>query len=496
VVVNLELPAQSSMGPGYEGLRAFLELLERDCDLAHVAAPVALDQELGAVCVHNLRTGGPALLFERPGGQHMPVLANLLSTRRRYARAMECHLREVHQRWNAAAANPLPPVTVASAGACQDVVQLGDQVDVLALPAPRWNALDGGPYLTLSCHISRDPRTGKRNVGVYRNQVHDKRTLGLLAGPFAHIMLQRRHDPEAAFPVALVIGPDPRLVMAASTPLPFGVDELAMAGALRGKPLELVRCKTVPLEVPADAELVIEGEVRPMEKREEGPFGEYTGHYGGPRLPRPTIHVTAITRRRDAILSLAYQGAPPHETEVLVAVGKEAELLRTVSLPGVKSVFLTSAGCGSLHLVVSVEKLYEGYGKMVGMAFLSAPASRSIKRVIVVDDDIDPLDSLAVEWAIATRVQAHRDIEILAEMPSTSIDPSLPASEQTRTARGSKIIIDATRYDVRNYPSVCMPAAEAVARVERDWERYGIDIGHASQSNHGRTQSDQRGVQP
>jgi 2,5-furandicarboxylate decarboxylase 1 len=475
------------MESGYHGLRGFLDLLAADNDLARVAAPVALDQELGAVCVHNLRAHGPALLFENPGGQHMPVLVNLLSTRRRYARAMQCDLREIHQRWNTAATNPLPPVLVDGDAACQEVVQLGDDVDVLALPAPKWNALDGGPYLTLSCHVSRDPRTGNRNVGVYRNQVHDKRTLGLLAGPFAHIMLQRRHDPDAPFPVALVMGPDPRLVMAASTPLPFGVDELAMAGALRGKPFQLVRCKTVPLEVPADAELVIEGEVRPAERREEGPFGEYTGHYGGPRLPRPTIHITAITRRHDALLSLAYQGAPPHETEVLVAVGKEAELVRTVSLPGVKSVYLTSAGGGSLHLVVSVEKLYEGYGKMVGMAFLSAPASRSIKRVIVVDDDIDPLDSLAVEWAIATRVQAHRDVEILTEMPSTSIDPSLPVSEQTRTARGSKMIIDATRYDARSYPAVCLPAAEAMTRVEQNWDRYGIDIGHVSQSNHGRT---------
>jgi UbiD family decarboxylase len=275
------------------------------------------------------------------------------------------------------------------------------------------------------------------------------------------------------------MGPDPRLIMAASTPLPFGVDELAMAGALRGKPVELVRCKTVPLEVPAEAELVIEGEVRPAvgERREEGPFGEYTGHYAGPRAPRPIIHVTAITRRHDAILSLAYQGAPPHETEVLTAIGKEGELLRTVSLPGVKSVYLTSAGCGALHLVVSVEKLYEGYGKMVGMAFLSAPASRSIKRVIVVDDDIDPFDALAVEWAIATRVQAHRDVEIFTEMPSTSIDPSLPASEQTRTARGSKMIIDATRYDAKTYPSICLPSAGAMAQVERDWDRYGIRTG-------------------
>jgi 2,5-furandicarboxylate decarboxylase 1 len=479
----------STASSAYDGLRQFLELLEQDGDLARVTAPVALDQELAAVCVYNLRATGPALLFERPGDHNMPVLTNLLSTRRRYARAMDCGLHEVHQRWNAAAANPLPPVLVDRAAPCQEVVLTGDDVDVTGLPAPRWNALDGGRYLTLSLHVSRDPRTGTRNVGVYRNQVHDKDTLGLLAGPFAHIMLQRRHDPDGPFPVALVMGPDPRLVMAASTPLPFGVDEMAMAGALRGKPLELVRCKTVPLEVPADAELVIEGEVRPApgDRREEGPFGEYTGHYAGPRSPRPTIHVTAITRRHDAILNLAYQGAPPHETEVLTAVGKEAELLRSVTLPGVKSVYLTAAGCGALHLVVSVEKLYEGYGKMVGMAFLSTPASRSIKRVVVVDDDIDPFDSLAVEWAIATRVQAHRDVEILTEMPSTSIDPSLPAAEQTRTARGSKMIIDATRYDARNYPAICLPADEAMARVEHEWDRYGIDTRDASRSNHGRT---------
>ncbi|MBI2756864.1 MAG: UbiD family decarboxylase [Chloroflexi bacterium] len=477
MTVVLERPAAASAAPGYRGLRAFLDLLDRDGDLARISEPVALDQELGAVCVHNLRAGGPALLFERPGNHHMPVLTNLLSTRRRYARAMECSLGEIPQRWNAAAANPLPPVLLEGDGPCQEVVQTGDDVDVLGLPTPKWNALDGGPYLTLSCHVTRDPRTGERNVGVYRNQVHDRRTLGVLAGTFSHLMLQRRHEPDAPFPVALVMGPDPRIVMAACTPLPLGVDELAMAGALRGEPIELVRCKTVPLEVPADAELVIEGEVRPAEKRDEGPFGEYTGHYAGRRAPRATIHVTAITRRRDAILSLAYQGAPPHETEVLTAVGKEAELVRTVSLPGIKSLYLTSAGCGALHLVVSVEKLYEGYGKMVGMAFLSTPASRTIKQVIVVDEDVDPFDALAVEWAVATRVQAHRNVEIFTEMPGTSIDPSLPESEQTRTARTSKMLIDATRYDAKNYPAVCLPSAEAMARVERNWASYGIPVG-------------------
>jgi 2,5-furandicarboxylate decarboxylase 1 len=457
------------------GLREFLALLEREGELARVGVPVALDQELGAICVHSLRHGGPALLFQRPGGMDMPLLVNLLATRRRYGLALGCAPNEAQHEWNRRAAQPLPPVLVES-GPCQEQVLLGDEADLTRFPAPTWNSLDGGPYLTLSCHITRDPTTGLRNAAIYRNQLHDRRTLGLLAGPFAHINLQRRSARTEPFPVAIAMGADPRIPMAASVPIPYGADELAVAGALRGAPLELVRCKTVPLEVPADAEIVIEGEVRPTERREEGPFGEYTGHYGGPQLPRTTIHVTAITQRRDPILHLAYQGAPPHETDVLTAVGKEAELLRQISLPGIKAVHYTEGGGGVLHVVAAVEKPYEGYGKMVGLAIFGAPAGRSVKQVVVVDGDVDPFDALAVEWAIATRVQAHRDVEIMRELPGSSIDPSLPLAEQTRTARTSKMLIDATRYDMASFPAVCQPAAEALAKTERDWARYEIPI--------------------
>ncbi len=460
---------------GFTGLREFLALLEQEGELARVGVPVALDQELGAVCVHSLRHAGPALLFQQPGGQDIPILVNLLATRRRYGLALGCAPDQAQHEWNRRVARPLPPVLV-ERGPCQEVVLRGDDADLTRFPVPTWNALDGGPYLTLSCHITRDPASGARNAAIYRNQVHDRRTLGLLAGPFAHIMLQRRAAPNEPFPVAIAMGTDPRVPMAASVPVPFGTDELAVAGALRGAPLELVRCQTVPLEVPADAEVVIEGEVRPTERREEGPFGEYTGHYGGPRLPRPTIHVTAITHRRDPILHLAYQGAPPHETDVLTAVGKEAELLRQISLPGVRAVHYTEGGGGVLHVVAAVDKAYEGYGKMVGMAIFGAPAGRSVKQVVVVDADVDPFDALAVEWAIATRVQPHRDIEILRELPGSSIDPSLPLAEQTRSARTSKIVIDATRYDAASFPPVCQPAAEALDRVERDWARYEIPV--------------------
>ena len=470
----------------YSGLREFLDILEREGELAYVHVPVQLNQELGAVCVKSLRSGGPALLFERPGDSSMPILTNLLATRRRYGLALGCAPAETQHEWNRRVVRPLPPVVVEREAPCQEVVLLGDEADVTALPAPIWNARDGGPYLTLSCHITRDSTTGLRNVGVYRNQVHDAHTLGLLAGPYTHIMLQHRSAPDEPFPVAIAMGVDPRIVQTASSPLPFGTDELAVAGALRGEPFELVRCKTIPLEVPVDAELVIEGEVRPTEKRDEGPFGEFTGTYGGPRLPRMTIHVKAITRRRDPILHLAYQGAPPHETDVLTAAGKEAEVVRTVPLPGIKAVHITEGGCGVLHVVVSVEKLYEGYGKMVGMAVLSCPSGRHFKQVTVVDDDVDPFDSLAVEWAVATRVQPARDVEILREVTGIFLDPSLPPAEQAGPARTSKMIIDATRYDAKNYPPVCLPSAEAMARVQREWERYGIQPGRGSRPEHAR----------
>jgi UbiD family decarboxylase len=265
--------------------------------------------------------------------------------------------------------------------------------------------------------------------------------------------------------------------MSASCPFPFGSDEFAMAGAMRGKPIEVVACKTVPLEVPADAEVVIEGEVRPNEKREEGPFGEFTGHYGGLKMARMTIHVTAITHRKNPMLHLAYQGAPPHETDVLTSIGKECEILRAITLPGIKTVHLPEGGCGVLHAVVSIEKLYEGYGKMVGLAVFGSPSGRHIKQVTVVDDDVDPTDPVAVEWAVATRVQPHRDVEIIKQVTGIFLDPSLPPEEQAGPGRTSKMLIDATRYDAKNFPPVCLPSAEAMAKVDKEWSRYGIPGG-------------------
>jgi UbiD family decarboxylase len=228
------------------------------------------------------------------------------------------------------------------------------------------------------------------------------------------------------------------------------------------------------LEVPAAAEIVIEGEILPGVLREEGPFGEFTGYYGGHRAPRPVIRVKAITHRKRPILHAVYEGQPPSGSGVIVAVPREAELIRQIALPGLKRAHMSPGGGGALHAVVAVEKPYEGFGKYVGLAVLGTTAGRGIKQVIVVDDDIDPTDPTQVEWAVATRVQPNRDVEILSELPGIILDPSLPRGEPKRPPLTAKMIIDATRYDAKNFAPVCAPSAEAAASVAQDWARYGI----------------------
>jgi UbiD family decarboxylase len=458
-----------------DDLRSYLVVLEEAGELARVRVPVNLNQEIGAICLRNLRAGGPGLLFEEPEARDISLAIDLLASRRRYALALGVEPDALASAWNQRASKALPPVMV-KRGSCQQHVRIDGEVDLTRLPVPIWNELDGGPYLTLSCHITKDPITQARNVGVYRNQLFDRNTLGILVEPYGHLRLQWLKKPHEAFPVAIVLGADPVVPMVATAPIPYGRDELAVAGALRGKPMEMVPCVTVPLEVPASAEIVLEGEILPDVLREEGPFGEFTGYYGGHRARRPVIRVKAITHRERPILHAVYEGQPPSGSATLVAVPREAELMRQIALPGIKGVHMTRGG-GAFHAVIAVEKPYEGFGKYVGLAVLGTTAGRSIKQAIIVDDDIDPADPVQVEWAVATRVQPQRDVEILSELPGIILDPSLPRGEDGKPVLTSKMIVDATRYDAKSFPPVCSPSAEAMAKVEQHWAHYGISAG-------------------
>jgi len=350
---------------------------------------------------------------------------------------------------------------------------MGDDVDLSRLPIPIWNELDGGPYITFPCHISRDPETGIRNAAMYRAQVFDRNTVGILAAPYRHINIQGRKQ-KGPFPVAIALGLDPAIHIASVSAFPFGVDEIAMAGALRQEAVSLVKCETIPLEVPATAEIVLEGELLYDETREEGLFGEFTGYYGI-KVERPTIKIKAMTFRNDPIYLGSYEGKPPQETNILMGIPIETEIMRVVPIPGIKNVHVTSGGCGSLNAIVSVKKEFEGYGKMIAMAVLGTWGARFIKNLIIVDADIDPYNMYDVEWALATCVQPDRDVEIIKAVTGCILDPSLSEYERsTGYARTSKMIIDATKHEADKFEIPCYPKKEVFEEVERNWAKYGL----------------------
>lgn len=456
----------------YKDLRAFLDYLEQEGELARIKVPVNPEYEIGAICRRVLDKRGPALLFENPHSD-IPVAANIVASRRRYAMALETTPEALHQEWIERTKNPLPPVIVKD-GPCKENILLGDDVDLLRFPIPIWNEMDGGPYITFPCHITRNPETGIRNAAMYRTQVHDRNTVGLLAAPYRHINLHGKAS-QGPLAVAIALGLDPAIHIASVASFPFGVDELAMAGSLRREPVKLVKCETIPLEVPADAEIVLEGELRYDEKRLEGYFGEFTGYYGLQK-ERPTIKIKAITYRNNPIYLGSYEGKPPQETNYLMGIPTEAEILRLTAIPGIKKVHVTEGGCGAFNAIVSVETQFEGYGKMIGMAVLGGTwGARFIKTLIVVDSDIDPYNMTEVEWALATRVQPDRDVEIIKGVTGVILDPSLSEHERsTGHSRTSKMIIDATRYDADTFEIPCSPKKDVLAEVEKNWAKYGL----------------------
>jgi UbiD family decarboxylase len=444
-------------------LRGFLDHLASSGQLIDVTGPADPLFEVAALSRVMLDRRGPALRFLDVKGHTAPVVTNLFATRDRFAAALGVTPAELHDTWSERVRQPLSTETV-STGPCKEIILKGDDVDLGLLPTPTWNELDGGPYISLPVQISRDPDTGTRNAATYRVQVHGRNRLGMLFGPYRHLAVQRAKRPGEPFPIAITLGLPPTAHIAAAAPLPYGSDELAVAGALRQEPLQMVACETVPLEVPADAEVVLEGYILPDELQEEGPYGEFTGFYGD-RAPRPVVEITCMTMRRDALHLSAYQGRPPQDSTLMQSIPAEAEIRRMVPLSGLRDINITESGCGAFTAVVSVDKLCEGYGKMFGLAVLGTWGGRYIKQLTVVDSSIDPRDPDMVAWAVATRVQPHRDIEILNGLVGIILDPSLPEFEKrSGHSRTSKMVIDATGYGDEGFvPELCMPPADAMA---------------------------------
>ncbi|MBW2609299.1 MAG: UbiD family decarboxylase [Deltaproteobacteria bacterium] len=466
----------------FDDLRSFLKHLEGAQGLHRIPVEVDWDLEVGTILRKVFDQRGPALMFEQVRDSHYPLVAGVMDTYERYAAGIGAEptirgiLRDIRDRIK----NPMASQLVEDA-VCQEEVYTGEQIDITKFPSPKWGNLDGGRYLgTLGLVINKDPETGVQNVGIYRLEVKGKNILGYNATQQTGLTLRKYERMGKPMPIAVAIGVDPATLAASCFTVPYGVDELSLAGPLLGHPLQVVKCKTVDLEVPATAEIILEGTVSPRleDWREEGPFGEFTGYYGI-KTRNPFIQLTALTHRHDPILQGTLEGKPPNESTTLRAIGHTLgtwQKLDRSGLPGIKEVYCTDMGCCNFRTIVAIDRqYYHGHARQV-IEYVWATGFNH-KWTIVVDEDIDIYDRAQVEWALSTRVQPHRDVIVTDQSCiGCNLDPSIPPEDRPYPGtRSSRIGINATtEYKGFEFPPMVQPRDEDFARVESRWREYGF----------------------
>ena len=470
----------------YNDLRVYLDALEEKGKLRRVRKEVDKDWEIAAVCRQLFLKipphRRPALLFENIKGFDISLAAGVLGASREiYALGLETDSVEgINRKWDHALAHPIAP-RILEGGPCKQNVVKGDEVDIRKLPNPLWTVgEDPAPFFTAPYVITKDPDTGKRNVGTYRMEVKGPRKTGLLFGRVQDISwhYKKYEERNQPMPVAVVIGADPSIGFVSVSKISDTLDEFAVAGGLRGEPVDLVPCETVPLEVPATAEIVLEGEMPPKVREWEGPFGEYTG-YMGPPGDAPVFHVKCMTFRNKPIYQAFISQRPPSESSCIRGIGREWPLFKhlkdSLNLP-VRGVRIKEAGGSGAYIVVSIKKQFVGQIRQVMYGIWSLRTGFG-KFTVVVDDDIDIWDDFAIDWALSWRVRPDRDIYIEKDVQSVGFDPSqaprsVPQHDPVRLV-GSRIGIDATMK--HEYPAISMPPKEHLDRVADQWKEYGIE---------------------
>jgi 2,5-furandicarboxylate decarboxylase 1 len=415
-------------------LREWLDHLAANDRLTVMKPNKSLQFEVAAIAAKL--DGERATLFPTPGGHPIPVVSGIVSNRAWIAEAMGVKPSQVIKRFQEAVNNPLPCDEVKSAPV-QEVVHR-ENIDLnKLLPAPVHNEHDGGPYITAGLLISANPSTGRQNVSINRCQLQGGNRLGVsVSSRDTGGFLAQAEAADKPLPIAIVIGVDALTLVASQAIVPMDQDELEIAGALQGKPMSVVKCITNDLLVPAEAEIVLEGRILPNIREPEGPFGEFTQYYG-PRGDRFVIEIDAVTHRKAPIFHTIIGGGIEHI--LLGAVTREVSFLTTIQriFPNVTNVHLARGGVGRYHLYVQMKKQHEGSGKNVILSALAL--HHDVKQVIVVDEDIDIFDPMEVEWAVATRFQADRDLVLVENCRSSRLDPT------SRSGVGAKMGFDATK---------------------------------------------------
>ena len=489
----------------YRDLREFIARLEALGELKRVALEVDPHLEMTEICDRVLRAEGPALLFEHPKGHNLPVLANLFGTPRRVALGMGVAeendalsaLREVgellaylkapqppagwKEAWNTfpllKKVLNMTPKQVSSAP-CQEMVLEGKDVDLGRLPIQHCWPGDAAPLLTWGLTVTRGPRKKRQNLGIYRQQLLSRnqlimRWMAHRGGALDYLEHQQDH-PGQPFPVAVVIGCDPATILAAVTPVPDTLSEYQFAGLLRGAKTELVSCLGSDLEVPARAEIVLEGHIAPGETALEGPFGDHTGYYNEPAA-YPVFTVDRITSRQNPISHSTYTGKPPDEPAVLgLALNEVFVPLLQQQFPEICDFYLPPEGCSYRLAVVSIRKQYPGHAKRVMFGIWSYLRQfMYTKFILVVYEDINVRDWKEVIWALTTRVDPSRDTTLVDNTPIDCLDFASPVS-----GLGSKMGIDATHKwpeeSNRVWGRPIVADAAVKRRVDEMWAGLGL----------------------
>jgi 4-hydroxy-3-polyprenylbenzoate decarboxylase len=481
----------------YKDLRDFIKQLEKQGELKRITVEVDPYLEMTEICDRTLKRGGPALLFENPKGANIPVLANLFGTPRRVAMGMGAEsvseLRGIGELL-AYLKEPEPPKgmkdawekfpvfkqvlnmapKVVSSPPCQELVRIGDEIDLADYPIQTCWPEDAAPLITWPLVITRGPNKERQNLGIYRMQVIGKnkvimRWLAHRGGALDFKEFQADH-PGQPFPVSVALGADPATILAAVTPVPDSLSEYAFAGLLRGSKTEVAKSLLSDLQVPASAEIVLEGFIYPGEFAPEGPYGDHTGYYNEV-ADFPVFTIERITQRQAPIYHSTYTGRPPDEPAILgVALNEVFVPILQKQFPEIVDFYLPPEGCSYRMAVISMKKQYAGHAKRVMLGTWSFLRQfMYTKFVIVVDDDVDVRNWQDVIWAMTTRMDPARDLTILENTPIDYLDFASPVS-----GLGSKVGFDATNKwpgeTSREWGRPIVMSPEVVKKVDEMWD--------------------------
>ena len=480
----------------YSDLRAFIEKLEKENELKRIPFEVDPYLEITEFADHSVKSGGPALLFERPKGSQIPLLINAFASERRMELALEAgSLREhadrivemLEMRMPAGLINKLrmlPKLAdmtsffpkMVSSGPCKEVIRR-DGFSLKEFPVLTCWPGDGGPFITLPMVFTKNPENGKRNCGMYRMQVYDDRTTGMhwqtqkQGAEHYRRLLQQGKD--GKMPVAVAIGSDPATMYSAILPLPPDLDEMMIAGFLRREAVAMVKCETCDLEVPANAEIVLEGYVIPGETRREGPFGDHTGYYSLDD-DYPVFHVECVTHRKSPVYAATIVGPPPMEDYFMGRAVERIFLpLMKMQIPEIRDVALPPEGVVHNLMLISIRKSYPGQARKVMHSIWGLGQAMSTKVIVVVDEDVDVQNSSEVAWRALNNIDPERDIEFV-HGPVDTLDHASRLQDY-----GSKMGVDATKKwpaegFTRRWPDVLKMSPEVKSRVDELWKKAGL----------------------